>query len=213
MTATAFPLQWPEGWKRTLAHERQEARYKISDDKAIRNLIAELRRMGAPPSTIVLSTNIVLRSDGLPYSRQPGHAIMDPGAAVYWSTTRFKDRVIACDKWRNVYHNIHALGLAIGAMRALERAGASQVMERAFEAFGALPAAAQAPVTRPWWEVLGLEQQVALVVPLPMLEAQYRELARKAHPDQGGSVAAMTELNRAIESAREHHGNRQSENA
>jgi hypothetical protein len=162
--------------------------------------------MGAARSDVVLSTNIVLRNDGLPYTRQPQHAVGDPGAAVYWSTSSFKDRVIACDKWADVYSNIHALGLAIEAMRAIDRAGASQVMERAFTAFGALPPAAKAAPVRPWWEVLGLPKEALSFATLPMVEAQYRELARKAHPDQGGSAGAMVELNRGLEQARAHFG-------
>lgn len=30
----AFPLQWPEGWARTLAHRRGRARYKLTPDAA-----------------------------------------------------------------------------------------------------------------------------------------------------------------------------------
>lgn len=200
---SSFPLQWPDGWKRTPGYERKRAPYKTSDDAAIKHLLAELRRMGA--HTIVLSTNIAVKKDGLPYAQQ-AHATDDPGAAVWWSTTAFKDRVIACDKWDRVYDNIHALGLAIGAMRAIDRAGASQVMERAFTAFGALPPAAAAPVVRPWWEVLGLPKEALSFATLVMIEAQYRELAAKAHPDRGGSDAAMAELNRAREEARKHFG-------
>ncbi len=204
--ATAFPLQWPDGWNRTAPYRRQRARYKITGDAATRHVIAELTRMGAHRSSIVLSTNIVLRNDGLPYSRQPNHAVEDPGAAIYWSTPAFKDRVIACDKWATVYDNIHALGLAIAAMRAIERAGASQVMERAFTAFGALPAPADAPRIRPWWEVFELTEQALQIVDLVMCEARYRDLARKTHPDQGGSDGAMAELNRAREEMRAHFG-------
>lgn len=206
MTASSFPLQWPDGWARTAPHRRQRSRYKVTGDSATRHLMAELGRMGAHRSSLVLSTNIVLRNDGLPYSRQPSHAVEDPGAAIYWSTTAFKDRVIACDKWDNVYDNIHALGLAIEAMRAIDRAGASQVMERAFTAFGALPAASSAPVVRPWWEVLGLPKEALSFATLPMVEAQYRDLATKAHPDRGGQPGEMVELNRAREEARRHFG-------
>lgn len=204
--ASAFPLQWPEGWSRTPSYRRQRSRYKVTADSATRHLLAELGRMGAHRSSIVLSTNIVLRNDGLPFARQPNHAVEDPGAAVYWSTNAFKDRVIACDKWATVYDNIHALGLAIQAMRAIDRAGASQVMERAFTAFGALPAAPDAVPVKPWWEVLGIPQDGLRFVSLVMIEAQYRDLAAKAHPDRGGSDAAMAELNRAREEARKHFG-------
>jgi hypothetical protein len=114
--------------------------------------------------------------------------------------------VIACDKWDKVHDNVHALGLAISGMRAIERAGATQVMERAFTTFGALPAASGAPVVRPWWEVLGLPLEAVKLLDQTMCEARYRESARKAHPDAGGSDAAMAELNRAREEMRRHYG-------
>lgn len=204
--ATSYPLAWPEGWQRTPVSRRRDARYKVSGQAAIEHLLNEVRLLGAHRSSVVLSTNIVVRGDGLPYARQPRYMVEDPGVAIYWSTHAFKDRVIACDKWRDVYDNIHALGLAVAGMRAIERAGASQVMERAFTSFGALPAAASAPVQRPWWEVLGMQEGAIAFVDAVMLEAKYRELARKAHTDSGGSEDAMAELNRAREEMRRHYG-------
>lgn len=205
--ATSYPLNWPEGWTRTVAHKRERARYKVTGERAAQGLFDELSRMGAARSAVVLSTNIVLRNDGMPYAKQPRYMTEDPGAAVYWSTRAFKDRVIACDKWDDVYANIHALELSIAAMRAIDRAGASQVMERAFSAFGALPpSSSSGPVARPWWEVFGIKQELLEAYDAGMLEARYRDLARKAHPDSGGSDAAMTELNRAREEMRRHFG-------
>lgn len=204
--STSYPLQWPDGWKRTPAHRRGRARYKVTGDQATRHLLHELELLGAHRSSLVLSTNIVVRNDGMPYARQPRYMVEDPGVAIYWSTSAFKDRVIACDKWDDVYANIHALGLAVAGMRAIDRAGASQIMERAFTSFGALPAAAVAEVVRPWWEVLCLQEGSLAFVDAVMCEAKYRDLARKAHPDQGGSESAMSELNRAREEMRRHFG-------
>lgn len=204
--STAFPLQWPEGWKRTLPHQRNRARYKVTGEAATQHLLHELHLLGAHQSSLVVSTNIAVRNDGLPYSKQPRFMTEDPGVAVYWSTSAFKDRVIACDKWDDVYANIHALGLAVAGMRAIDRAGASQIMERAFTSFGALPAASAAPVVRPWWEVLGLQEGALAFVDVTMCEAKYRDLARKAHPDQGGAPEAMVELNRAREEMQRHFG-------
>jgi hypothetical protein len=200
----AFPLQWPEGWARTVPHKRARARYKLTPESALKHLLDELRRLGAFSSAIVVSTNVPLRRDGLPYAgvRPPE----DPGVAVYWSTRAFKDRVIACDKWDRVHDNIHAIGLAIEGLRAMERAGATQILDRAFAAFGALPPSSQAEVIRPFWEVFEIPQTTLAVLSLAMVEARYRELAAKAHPDKGGSDAAMAELNRAREDARRHYG-------
>lgn len=198
--ATSYPLQWPDGWKRTDPARRDRAPYKMEPGRVLEHLLGELRRFGA--RSFVISSCIPTRRDGLPYAdkREPE----DVGVAVYWSTSKFKDRVIACDKWTKAYDNMHALGLALAALRAVDRSGATQVLDRAFSAFGALPAAAAAPIVRPWWEVLGLPAEALNFATLPMVEAQYRELAPKVHPDRGHDPSALLELNAAREQAREH---------
>src|ERR1044071_9845537 len=130
----SFPLQWPSDWKRTPATERRRAPYKVTDSFCIAELRGELKRLGA--SHVVISTNIETKRDGTPYVNQPG-VIEDPGVAVYYSTAEFKDRVIAGDKWQRVYHNAYAISKALAALRAVERSGASQILDRIFNAFGA----------------------------------------------------------------------------
>ena len=202
--AEAYPLCWPEGWVRTPASKRRCSPYKTSPEKATSHLVAELRRLGALRGTVIISSNVPIRRDGLPYSNV--RAPDDPGVAVYWSTNVFKDRSIVCDKWDKAHDNIHAIGLAIAALRAIDRAGAGQVSDRAFSAFGALPASPASAVAkaRPWWEVLGFAQSMLGSLSKEVIDARYRELARKAHPDQGGSTVAMTELNLAYTQAKEH---------
>jgi hypothetical protein len=46
---------------------------------------------------------------------------------------------MACDKWVSVGENMRALGLAIEALRQLKRCGASEILDRAFQGFAALP--------------------------------------------------------------------------
>lgn len=195
--ANAYPLQWPEGWKRSSG--RQSSRYKTTRDKAIAELVKELIAFGASRDSIVISTNI--RTGLGSRMNDP----VDPGVAVYWVTRQYGERVLACDKWATVAENVRAIGKAVEALRMLERSGASQVLDRAFSAFGALPGSVDAAKTRPWWEVLGLTQDIAVSLSLGMIQARYRELAAKAHPDRnGGSTESMNELNRAIEEAKTH---------
>lgn len=203
--AESYPLCWPDGWVRTPATKRRRSPYKTSPEKATKHLVSELRKLGALRGTVIISTNIPVRNDGLPYSNV--RAPDDPGVAVYWSTHAFKDRSIVCDKWDKVHDNIHAIGLAIAALRAIERAGAGQVSDRAFSAFGALPAspASQVAKARPWWEVLGFGQVMIASLSRDVVDARYRELSRKAHPDRGGSDAAMTELNLAHAQAKAYY--------
>lgn len=163
-------------------------------------VVNTLKKMRA--AEFVISSNIALRRDGLPYvgSAEPD----DVGVAVYWTERKWVDgkqivtpRVMACDRWRKVQENIRAIGLALEAMRALERSGASQVFERAYASFGMLPPAKR---TKPWREVLGIPLDV--IVTPSHINSAWRELARIHHPDKsGGSTERMAEINRARDEA------------
>lgn len=186
-----YPLCWPAGFPRTSG--RVSSSFKTSRERAVRNLMSELRRLGASDYQIILSTNIKTRKDGLPYAdtAQPS----DPGVAVYFKLRDNRRLVLACDKYRKVEENIHALGLTVEAMRGLSRWGASDMLDRVFTGFAALPAP-EAPSH--WTAVLGVAEGSSL----QDVENAYRYKMRSAHPDAGGSTEAAIRINRAIEEAR-----------
>lgn len=196
----AFPLQWPQGWPRTPDNQRQPSRFAphgLTDEA--RYVEWELERLGA--THFVVSTNVELRRDGLPYSsrRQPE----DPGVAVYFLLDG-RQQCIPCDRWRKVEENTRAIWKSIEALRGLERWGAKSFVDAAFRGFEALPPPGSVvnggpPANRAWWEVL----EVAPDASQEIADAAYRTKARKAHPDAGGSAEAMAELNQAIKEARE----------
>lgn len=144
-------------------------------------LQTELDRLGA--REVILSTNIELRLDGMPRADRSPPA--DPGAALYF---RFKgrDTVFACDQWDRTADNITAIAKHIEALRGMERWGTG-TLEQAFAGYQALPAPEQ------WWQVL----RVGVQATRAEIEAAYRQMARLAHPDTGGSTAAMSRLNAA----------------
>lgn len=201
--ASSYPLQWPDGWARTPNHSRRRAPYKIEVNRAVDELHGTLRRLGALQGSIVLSTNVPPRN-ALGTPRNDGAQVSDPGVAVYWTTRAHGQRVVACDRWSSVRENVRAIGLALEGLRAMERAGATQILERAFSSFGELPAASSAPTVQPWWAVFGFPETLLGALSLPVVEARYRELASRAHPDKGGSDGAMAELNAARDAARGH---------
>lgn len=195
----AYPLYWPDGWKRTPSHKRTRSRYELQFARARDEVLASLRRMGA--RDVVLSTNVPLRRDGLPLAgqREPD----DPGVAVYWTSFNLKEaprpHVMACDARVTVRENLRAIGLALEGIRAIERAGASQILERAYAGFAALPANAGTEGMPHWRDVFGVPPSAMLS--RAQIEAMYRGLAKHAHPDRGGGVERMIELNRAREEA------------
>jgi hypothetical protein len=194
-----YPLTWPASWKRTLAHRRKNSRYKVNFARARDEVVRSLALMGVRDYNVVISSNVPTRRDGLPLAnmREPE----DPGVACYWTSMVIdadkrgstERRVIACDSWRTVRDNLRAVGLALEALRTLERTGASEILNRAFTGFAALP-----PAEDDWRNVLGLR---GIAVTSSDIEERYRALAKDAHPDSGGSHDAMVRLNRAREAA------------
>lgn len=186
----AFPLQWPDGWPRTLPHLRQPSRFRpggLTDES--RYILWELEKLGARHA--VVSTNVELRRDGLPYSSR--RAPDDPGVAVYFLLDG-RQQCIPCDRWAKVEENARAVWKSIEALRGLERWGAKSFVDAAFRGFEALPP----PSSDKWWEVLGCSPNA---IPAAA-EAAYRTKAKEAHPDAGGNAEAMTRLNKAIQEAR-----------
>lgn len=188
----AFPLAWPQGWPRTKTP--QSSRFDVTFAAARDGLLEEIRMMGG--TLPVLSSNVALRRDGLPYANNSEPT--DRGVAVYFMW-RGEQRVFACDRWDKVKDNIRALQKTIEAIRGIERWGASDMLDRAFAGFTALPAPG-ATAKRPWREVLGFPP--ASSPDREGIDIEYRRKAKTAHPDtHGGSHDAMSELNRAREEA------------
>lgn len=177
----AYPLQWPVGKPRKLYPERSRFGER-SIDAATSILREELRRLGA--SNMVLSTNLRLRNDGLPYSKQAQPR--DQGVAVYF-THKKQPMCFACDRWDRIQDNIYAIAMTIEALRGIERWGSGSMVEQAFTGFVALPA------PKDPHDILGVRPGAAA----DEIDAAYRQKAKAAHPDNGGSVAAMQELNEA----------------
>lgn len=188
---TAYPLQWPDGRPRTAAYKRARASFSTTFAGARDNLISEVRRLGG--RHLVISTNVPLRQDGLPYARYA--ALDDEGVAVYF-TLDGRQMCFACDRWNKVEHNMHAIVKTVDALRGIARWGTGDMMAAAFTGFSALPAPG-AP--RAWREVLGLHSGERN---MDIVRAAYRRLAQKHHPDRpGGSHDAMTDLNAALAAA------------
>lgn len=198
----SYPLAWPDGWKRTPDFSRAQFHpfgsrtYPLAFDRARRGLREELQRLGA--ISITLSTNVPLRQDGEPHSGAAGRRMDDPGVAIYFML-KGKPFVMAQDRYRDVAANMRSLALAVEGMRQLERHGGGTMMERAFSGFAALPPPEGVKPRRPWWEVLRYPVDPAEreLLSAGEVEARFRTLAKKLHPDVGGSTEAFSELEQA----------------
>lgn len=202
---TAYPLDWPPGWPRAKwrgpspfrSGNTYQSRELLSLSSSRSRLNVELERLGA--------TYVVVSSNQRPGSDAVRHD--DPGVAVYFNL-RGKPHVLACDKWNRLPDNLAAIAKHIEALRGIDRWGVGSI-ERAFAGFTALPppGGSSEPTKRPWRLVLEVECPAnpdggAREAFLMLAESRFKSKARQAHPDAGGTVDAMAELNLAIEDAR-----------
>lgn len=202
---SSFPLAWPiavprHKGRRTRAQfnrkERQSSAtlngYTYTKTKeltvadGLTRVQAELSRFGA--TRLVVSSNIPVRRDGLPYSNQKEPT--DPGVAVYFRL-RGKPYCLPCDRWDRVADNLAAIAAHIAALRGIERWGVG-TLEQAFTGYLALPD----PNMVDW------RAEFPHVTTLDGLEQTYRARAKELHPDGEGSHDAMVRLNRARDAAR-----------
>lgn len=198
-----FPLQWPEGWNRTKPFLRKHSRFSGSYALARDAVKYELSRING--SNAVVTSNVQLNSRGVPDGRSSNGAIEDPGVAVWWMERGGVERVMACDRWRTPGENLRGIAKSLEALRGIERWGASQIVERAFAGFAALPAAGETIVKPEWWEVLDIEPKLFEIGAenlFAIVQSKYKKLSASAHPDRGGTVDQMTALNEAYELAK-----------
>jgi hypothetical protein len=207
MSIPAYPLQWPDGWPRVKYRKsgnfgKQKTTYgeagsawKSKTDLTMADAMArvayELDRLGINVrDDSIVSTNLRLNLSGLPRGDQgePG----DPGVAVYFQKKNGPMRVIAIDAYTRVRDNVAAIAATLEAMRAIERHGGAQILERAFTGFAALTAPGKS-----WWDVLEIKPDASREV----IEDNFRRLAFVRHPDRGGDHTKMAELNEARDAA------------
>lgn len=191
MSAQAYPLQWPVGRPRWNGM-RQSSQFKMEPRDMQNHLFDELDRLGA--------VDVVVSTNKQPYSRSTAEFLDDPGVAVYFKR-KGQELAIACDKYVKVSDNLHAIGLAIEAFRSLERHGTGDMVDAAFTGFKALPETIimGEHTARAWWEVL----QVSQTADWDVIEAAYKRLLHKVHPDKGGSEFAFQEVQNAFKQAKE----------
>lgn len=200
----AFPLSWPPSWKRFTGIRPRAKFLRVGSAGAKRALtlnesctavLLELKRLGVGDWNVVISTNVRLRPDGLPYSNQAQPT--DPGAAVYFKITG-KDRVLACDKWDRVEDNLMAIAKDIEAQRGRIRWGVGSV-DQAFAGYTALPPVG-ASNGGAWWDVLGTAHDATFEA----VQDAYREKAKVYHPDNKltGDNEKMAAINYSWDQAR-----------
>ncbi|EUB97229.1 heat shock protein DnaJ domain protein [Rhizobium sp. CF080] len=187
MEPTAYPLTWPHNIPRT--KNKTASKFKTGLPGALKNVRSSLHLFAADSGrkveNITISSNVTLGED------RPS----DTGVAV-WFTWDGMSVCIAVDRYPKVEDNVQAIYHIIDGRRTELRHGGLHIVRATFTGLLALPA----PTKKNWREVLGLEGSNG-VPSADAIEQAYKELARKAHPDAGGSAEAMAELNVARDEA------------
>ena len=199
---TTYPLCWPDNVARTTPGARHWPQFKersiASGVDMIRSEINRLnqRHWDYNDPTVIISSNLRQRQDGLPASGQSEPP--DTGIAVYF-TLRFqaggkwRERpcVMTCDKWNKVNYNLAAIAKDIEAQRARERWGCTNI-EQAFRGYLAIP---ERCGVLPWWETLGVPSTASA----EQVKDAYKEKAKTTHPDKGGNREAWDSICRAYD--------------
>jgi DnaJ-domain-containing protein 1 len=200
---TNYPLSWPAFQPRTKPQDRERARFgtrggmgyagnyvsgrKHTISESAQELEQEIRRMGG--TDMVISSNLRVKANGLPYSGQ--RTSDDPGVAVYFQWHK-KDLAFACDKWLSIEDNLWAIVKHIEALRGQERWGVG-TLDQAFAGYAALPD----PNTLEWWKVLRIKQDASN----QEIRSAYLQLAKQYHPDNGGDPTMFDQVQKAYDSA------------
>ena len=198
---TAYPLRWPEHVQRRPLNRVKPASFGKSVDGAKRTLsVADaLGRLQSEADLLgarypVISSNVELRLDGKPRS---GQREPDDPAVAFWFQLNGKPVCLPCDTFNRVADNIAAIAAHIGATRKIERYGVASVSQM-FTGFEALPA----PRGDHWSDIL----EISRTATVDQINAAYRQKAKQAHSDAGGSDAAMSRLNVARDAALRERG-------
>jgi len=182
---TAYPLTWPYGRKR--ASRPMGSQFKTGLPVAIKNVRKSLEMFGRDTNKKV--THVVISSNVTLGVNSP----TDPGVAVYFHWDE-RQVCIAVDRYSKLQCNLQAIHHILEARRTEMRHGGIEIVRASFEGFKALPAPSS---HRHWSEVLGLPRSARV----DQVKAKAKELAKKAHPDAGGTTEAMAEINAARDQA------------
>jgi hypothetical protein len=193
MSPTAYPLTWPKSFPRSA--KREKGAFKTSLAGAIKNVQSSLRLFasdsGKRLDQIVISSNYTLGQE----------SPADPAVAVYFAW----DGISVCipvDRYESVAANLQAIHHILEARRVELRHGTLALVRAAFTGFAALP---PPPDPDAWRTVLGFNATESLS--RAIIDAAYKSLAKKFHPDKAPSFspdeanARMAKINKAREQA------------
>lgn len=185
-----YPLDWPHTYERR--KEQRRSQFSQTFASARQHLEYELNELDA--SNIIISMNCELSPTGAlkATTRQPD----DTAVAVFF-VVNGEEKVLACDKWDLVEDNLRAIGLSLEQMRAIDRYGVSEILDRMFHGLNLDALPEHASNGRDWWTVLGVRKNASK----DEIAKAIRRLKIECHPDHNdGDESKWQEFQEALKS-------------
>jgi len=205
--------EWPAHQPSTPYYRRENARFTASYPDRITLLERELEQISA--KDVVLESVLPkskARRDGWPMSDAKG----GPGIIVSFVQAG-EPREMLADRYHDWRDNLHAIGKALDALRAVDRWGLTKKAAQ-YEGFRpALPPPAKVvaiTTTSQAAEFVAKQAGVGRTIAPEILNDPetlayyYRLAAKQLHPDQGGSHELFVQLQTAKELLDKHHKER-----
>jgi hypothetical protein len=191
--------QWP-GEKRK-DWQRKFAQFRSTYAQSLDLLERELNHLKAKNIAIeAYFDRSKIRNDGWPFS---GAAPAEPGVIISF-TGKSGELSFPCDTYQNWQHNLHAIALALEALRAVDRYGVTQRAEQ-YKGWAKLPPAPEVMLPVDAIALLLLHSGIEPQSPVSLKEA-WQAAARKLHPDNtvtgsSGQFVMLQKAKKALEEA------------
>lgn len=198
---TTRPIQdWPG--TETPDHRRQRSRFKTGWSSIVRLLERELRHLGARSAILEIDCRPWdLRQDGMLRS----NARPQGPRVIISAETKHGPMRIPCDTFTDHESNLYAIALSLEKLRAVDRYGVTMHGEQ-YRGWTAIPASTSGglPAIEAAWDLL---VRTAAGEPGSAVKAEdrtratatryYREAAKIAHPDAGGTDELFVAIGKA----------------
>lgn len=179
------------------AKNAKKAAYTARWISIVQMLQHELNMIGAKEVIIEMDIDLDdIRNDGWIRSSATPRS---PGVRLFFQS-KHGPLTYETGAWKHWEHNVYAIARTLAAQRAIARDGCVKG-DQAYRGWKALPGGE--PVAAAEWAdhkaAMAFLMQVAGISVPGTLEMVYRQAAKYAHPDVGGSEELMKKVNRAKE--------------
>lgn len=193
----------------TPSYKQKAGSFRASYAKTLDLLEYELKQLKAQHITVeAYFTRAQIRNDGWPLSK----ATPSGSGVILSFTGKSGELSFPCDTYKTFDDNLRAIGLALEALRAVDRYGVTQHAEQ-YKGWAKLPPAPQSMDTSAALRFFALHSEIPLdpghvsITP-PVLAKAFRSAAQKLHPDnpRTGNHGQFVMLQQAKEAIEREYG-------